>query len=202
MKEIEVNPKDTAILVIDLQKGFVNEGAFCEVPAARKMLPRLQRLIDVCKKQSIPVIYTRMSHQFIRSTVYPDLWPSHFHADGSPILVPGSKEFELIEELKVEEGDILLDKDRYSAFFGTPLDLILKERGVKTLIVTGLASNVCCESTVREAFFLNYRVIFVDDLNVTLNDEMHRWAVENIRLVFGYVLSSDELIAKLQKARI
>lgn len=202
MKEIEVNPKDTAILVIDLQKGFVNEGAFCEVPAARKMLPRLQRLIDVCKKQSIPVIYTRMSHRFIRSTVYPDLWPSHFNADGSPILVPGSKEFELIEELKVEEGDILLDKDRYSAFFGTPLDLILKERGVKTLIVTGLASNVCCESTVREAFFLNYRVIFVDDLNVTLNDEMHRWAVENIRLVFGYVLSSDELIAKLQKARI
>jgi len=202
MKEIEVNPKGTAILVIDLQKGFVNEGAFCEVPAARKMLPRLQRLIDVCKKQSIPVIYTRMSHRFIRSTVYPDLWPSHFNADGSPILVPGSKEFELIEELKVEEGDILLDKDRYSAFFGTPLDLILKERGVKTLIVTGLASNVCCESTVREAFFLNYRVIFVDDLNVTLNDEMHRWAVENIRLVFGYVLSSDELIAKLQKARI
>jgi ureidoacrylate peracid hydrolase len=199
MKKIEVNPKDTAILVIDLQKGFVNEGAFCEVPAARKMLPRLQRLLDVCKKQSIPVIYTRMSHQFIRSTVYPDLWPNHFKPDGTPILVPGSKEFELIEELKVEEGDILLDKDRYSAFFGTPLDLILKEKGVKTLIVTGLASNVCCESTAREAFFLNYRVIFVDDLNVTLNDEMHRWAVENIRLVFGYVLSSDELIAKLQK---
>jgi len=199
MKKIEVDPKETALLVIDLQKGFVSEGAFCEVPAARKMLPRLQRLIDVCKRQSMPVIYTRMSHQYMRSTVYPDLWPDHFKPDGTPILVPGSKEFELIDELKIEGGDILLDKDRYSAFFGTPLDLILKERGVKTLIVTGLASNVCCESTVRDAFFLSYRVIFVDDLNVTLNDEMHRWAVENIRLVFGYVLSSDELIAELQK---
>jgi len=199
MKEIQVNPKGTALLVIDLQKGFVNEGAFCEVPAARKIIPRLQRLIDVCKKQSIPVIYTRMSHRFIRSTVYPDLWPNHFKPDGTPILAPGSKEFELIDELKVEEGDILLDKDRYSAFFGTPLDLIFKEIGVKTVIITGLASNVCCESTAREAFFLNYRVIFVDDLNVTLNDEMHRWAVENIRLVFGYVLSSDEVIEKLRQ---
>ena len=199
MKEIQVNPKGTALLVIDLQKGFVNEGAFCEVPAARKIIPRLQRLIDVCKKQSIPVIYTRMSHRFIRSTVYPDLWPNHFKPDGTPILAPGSKEFELIDELKVEEGDILLDKDRYSAFFGTPLDLILKEIRVETVIITGLASNVCCESTAREAFFLNYRVIFVDDLNVTLNDEMHRWAVENIRLVFGYVLSSDEVIEKLRQ---
>ena len=104
------------------------------------------------------------------------------------------------KKLKVEKGDILLDKDRYSAFFGTPLDLILKDRGVKTVMITGLASNVCCESTAREGFFLGYRVMFVDDLNVTLNDEMHRWAVENIRLVFGYVLSSDELIEKLQES--
>jgi nicotinamidase-related amidase len=140
-----------------------------------------------------------MSYDFIRSMVYPELSPNHFKEDGTPILARGSKEFELIDELKVEKGDMVLNKDRYSAFFGTPLDLILKDRGVKTVIITGLASNVCCESTAREAFFLSYRVIFVDDLNVILNVEMHRWAVENIRLVFGYVLSSDELIGKLQK---
>ena len=113
-------------------------------------------------------------------------------------MAPGSEEFELIDELNVKEEDIVLDKDRYSAFFGTPLDLILKDKGVKTIIITGLASNVCCESTAREAFFLNYRVLFVDDCNVTLNNEMHRWAVENIRLVFGYVLSSNELIQKIE----
>ncbi len=201
MKEIQINPKETALLVIDLQKGFVDEGAFCEVPAARKMLPRLKELIEACRRRSIPIIYTRMSHQFMRSTIYPELWPDHFKKDGTPILAPGSKEFELIDGLKVEKGDILLDKDRYSAFFGTPLDLILKEKGVKTIIITGLASNVCCESTAREGFFLSYRVIFVDDLNVTLNDEMHHWAVENIRLVFGYVLSSNQLLEKLGKGR-
>jgi nicotinamidase-related amidase len=202
MKEIHVTPIDTGLLVIDLQKGFVNKGAFCEVPAARDMLPRIQKLIEVCRKQSIPVIYTRMSHRFIGSTVYRDLWPNHFKEDGRPILEPGSEEFELIDELNVKEEDIVLDKDRYSAFFGTPLDLILKDKGVKTIIITGLASNVCCESTAREAFFLNYRVLFVDDCNVTLNDEMHRWAVENIRLVFGYVLSSNELIKKIQASRV
>ncbi len=198
MKEIQIDPKKTALLVIDMQKGFVEEGAFLEVSAARRMLPDLQPLISACREKSIPIIFTRMSHQYIRSTIYPDLWPDHFKEDGTPILVPGAREFELIESLKVEKGDILLDKDRYSAFFGTPLDLILKEKAIDTVMITGLASNVCCESTAREGFFLNYRVIFVDDCNVTLNEEMHRWAVENIRMVFGYVLSSGQIIQKLQ----
>ena len=199
MKEIMIEPKKTALIVIDIQNGFVAKGGFLELPAARKMLPVLQDLISACRERLIPIIYTRMSHQFMRSTTYPDLWPDHFREDGTPILAPGSGEFELIDELKVETGDIVLDKDRYSAFFGTKLDLILKDLDVDTLLVTGLASNVCCESTVRDAFSIGYRVIFIDDLNVTLNEEMHRSAVENIKLVFGYVMSSNDLLKRIKE---
>lgn len=198
MGNINIEANKTALIVIDMQKGFIEKGAFLEVEAARNMIPTLQKLISVCRENAIPIIYTRMSHQFIKSTVYPELWPDHFKKDGSPILVPGSREFELVDELEVTDEDLIVDKDRYSAFFGTKLDIILKEKGIQNVIITGLASNVCCESTARDAFFLNYRVVFLDDCNATLNDEMHRGAVENIKLVFGYVLNSQELVEKIQ----
>ena len=197
MGEINIEANKTALIVVDMQKGFIEKGAFLELEAARNMIPTLQKLISVCRENAIPIVYTRMSHQFIKSTVYPELWPDHFNKDGSAILVPGSREFELVDELELTDEDLIVDKDRYSAFFGTKLDIILKEKGIQNVIITGLASNVCCESTARDAFFLNYRVIFLDDCNATLNDEMHRGAVENIKLVFGYVLNSQELIEKI-----
>ena len=171
-----MKPSKTALIVVDMQKGFIEKGAFLELEAARNMIPTLLKLISVCQENDIPIVYTRMSHQFIKSTVYPELWPDHFKEDGSPILVPGSREFELVDEIEVTDEDLIVDKDRYSAFFGTKLDIVLKEKGIQNVIITGLASNVCCESTARDAFFLNYRVMFLDDCNATLNDEMHRGA--------------------------
>ena len=117
------------------------------------------------------------------------------------ILTKGSWDFELVDSLSVEQTDLIVPKTRYSGFTGTNLDLLLRERNIRTLIVTGIASNVCVESTIRDALFREYFCVFVHDATQQSGPAFIQDAViYNVETFLGWVSSTDAVCSALQSA--
>ena len=196
-----LNPAKTAHLVVDMQNGFVEPGAPVEVPAAR----------DICKQINAVSAAIRKgggTNIFLRYTT-PEDWESGWTvfwermglaaADHRTAFTPGNHYHEMWPDIAVEEGDLLIDKHRFSGFtHGTSeLPAILTERGIDTVIISGTLTNCCCESTARDAMQNNYRVIMVADANAALSDEEHAATLHILAMVFADLRSSDELVEML-----
>jgi len=117
---------------------------------------------------------------------------------------PGSHHFALRPQLDVQPSDWIVDKTRFSAFVPGACDLHerLRSAGIDTLIITGTLTNCCCESTARDAMQLNYKVIFVSDSNAALTDVEHNATLNNMCALFADVMSTEEVVAALQRARV
>jgi nicotinamidase-related amidase len=191
-KSFAIDPKSTALLVIDMQEAFLGPGPF-ELAEAKKTIGPMRELIVKCRELGILIVYTRVYHDDISKTTYPMLFPAHFNDKGKPYLTKKSHIFQVISELKPGNNDIVIDKSRYSAFYKTNLESTLSKRGIRTVIVVGLATNVCCESTVRDAFFRNFRAIVVSDLCTTYDHDVQEASLDNIRNCFGFVVSYTRL---------
>jgi ureidoacrylate peracid hydrolase len=114
-------------------------------------------------------------------------------------LTPGSRGFELHADLDVLPRDVILIKKRFSAFIqgSSDIDRHLRETGIDTVIITGTLTNICCESSARDAMMLNYRLVFVADANAALSDAEHNATLTSMLRVFGDVLTTNETIALL-----
>jgi len=185
-----------ALLVIDMQKDFVYEGAIMEVAMARHRIPTMRRVIDTCRDAGVPVIYTRhvLSDRFDVSPLETAYQPK-LKVTG---MREGSEGIEIVPELAPLPDETIISKHRYDAFHDTQLDTVLRNvRGagqVDTVIVIGTVTNICCESTARSAFMRDYKVAFVSDANGGLDEASHNATLEIIGRVFGRVMTADELI--------
>lgn len=153
-------PARTALLNVDMQNCLIDGSPFAS-PESMLLLERINRLNSACRAKRIPVIH--ISH-----VLRPDGSNSGVLSETAPIVKQGiinrgSESAALHRRLFVEPQDILLDKPRFGAFHGTDLELILRSRGIDTVIVAGLTSNVCCETTAREAAVRDFRVFFLSD---------------------------------------
>lgn len=196
-----IDPDRCALIVIDMQNAFVAEGAPFETPDARAMIPRLERLVQLARTAEIPVVWTQSDHR----PPYGGLMLRKFPAIAEErILWQGEPSFEMYPNmLQPHEGKLeyRIVKHKFDAFFETDLDAILRYHKVDTVIITGTATNACCESTARSAFMRDYKVVFPSDLNATFDDAMHAATLKNIDLLFGRVLSSDELLAEIDSSQ-
>ncbi len=196
-----VDPSTSALIVIDVQNDFCHdEGAFAKLGTdmgpIQEILPRLENLMEEARGAGCKVVIFRVARS-------PEAdWPAkrrleelNFGPDAVPIVEEGSWGAELCKGFEPKEGDVLLTKNRYGGFTGTNLDLILRNLGVKTIIMTGVATNVCVESTAREGFMLDYNVVLVEDACATTSKEFHEGTVANTRRFFGRVGKADEVIA-------
>jgi ureidoacrylate peracid hydrolase len=111
------------------------------------------------------------------------------------VAVEGTWGAEFYHGIRPGPGEIVITKHRYGGFTGTDLEIILGSLGAKTLVLTGVATNVCVESTAREGFMLDYDIVVVSDCCATVGRELHEGTLENIRLNFGRVASADEVVA-------
>lgn len=185
-----------ALLVIDMQKDFVDEGAIMEVAMARHRIPTMRRVIDRCREAGVPVIYTRhvLSDRFEVSPLETAYQPK-LKVTG---MREGSAGIKIVPELAPQPNDTVISKHRYDAFHNTQLETLLRNiRGsgqVDTVIIIGTVTNICCESTARSAFMRDYKVAFVSDANGGLDDASHNATLEIISRVFGRVMTADELI--------
>ncbi|MBI3949851.1 MAG: cysteine hydrolase [Acidobacteria bacterium] len=192
-----------ALLIIDMQNAFCrDEGSMkrigLNVEPLRASIPHIQKLMDVAHQTHVPVIFTRYVYQPDYSdggVLIEELFPQIKDQDG---LKAGTWDIEIIDDLEPSVQDIIIDKNRYSAFYNTPLDSILQQTNIDTLIVTGVTTNMCVESTVRDAHYRDYRVWVVREATAEVDPQRHEAALTTIAFGFGRVISVAEAMARLR----
>lgn len=162
------DPKRTAMIVVDMQNDFVAEGAPLQAAQATAMAARLADTLSFCRDRGIRVIYTAHMHRPDGSDMglYDDLYGAIAAREA---LIQGTQGVEIYPPLSPAQDEIVVAKHRYSAFFATDLDLLLREWGIDTVVISGTTTENCCHATARDAMFRNYRVGFLSDLTGTFD---------------------------------
>src|SRR6202041_259904 len=192
----EIDPRSTALIVIDMQNGFVAEGATYETPDAREMLPHLERIINFAREQGMPIIWTQSDHSAPFGGVMLKKFPT---IREDKYLWKGQPSFELNENMPPpEENEYRVVKHKYDAFFETDLDSILRNHRIRTIIIVGTATNVCCEATARSGFFRDYQVAFPSPCNAPVDAGTHDASLKTIDMFFVRVLPADDLLQEMR----
>ena len=194
-------PTRTALINVDMQRCFV-EGSPLASPDGLALVDRINQLAAVCRDAGIVIVHTRgwMSPDGSNLGVMGELVPP-FIVD---LYTEGAVSAELHDALEVAAADVVLNKPRYGAFHGTDLETILKSRGIDTAIISGIATNICCDTTAREAAQRDFRVFFLSDgtatkeMNGVPADELQRDTCASLGMVFAQIATIDEIIEKIR----
>jgi nicotinamidase-related amidase len=204
-KVSEINPTKTAFIIVDMENDFVAEGAPLRATMAPAVVPPLKRALAHARRIGMRVIFTTHAHRRdgCDMGVYGSLWPPIVEHVG---LVDGEQGIEIYEELQPLPHEVVIKKRRYSAFYGTELDIILRSTGTEAVIITGVTTENCCHATARDALFHNYGVIFLSDATGTFDypdlgygamsaAEVHRASLIILAMSTAHVMTVDEMIA-------
>lgn len=194
----------TALVVVDMQRYFIEEPFAGACPVAREIVPNVNRLAGAVRKAGGVVAWLQMEAGSLADSNWSALRERYNETSARgrwENLRPEAAGFELWPDLEIEPTDLLVVKNRYSAFIpgSSHLDEELRGLGVDTLLVGGVATNACCESTARDAMMLNYRVIMVSDACAAASDVEHASALNNFYLFFGDVQTTEEVLALLER---
>jgi nicotinamidase-related amidase len=210
-----LEPGRTALLVIDMQRGFLDPGAALEVPPGRAIIPNLQRLVEACRGRGVPVVFT----EFVYSPAVPCLradpfGPEHLPARPgeptgfglpssncliAPVAEQGPNSADTVPELAPRPEELVVRGHTYDKFLGTPLDLALRSRDVRCLIVTGILTDVCVNCTLLSAANRDYRVTAVTDGVATLWPELQEACFTLWRRKFARLRTTEEVLRELHE---
>jgi ureidoacrylate peracid hydrolase len=211
---IEVDLASSAIVVVDMQNAFASKGGMLDVGGvdiadAPRVVSTIRRLLEAGRSAGIPIVYLQMGYK-------PDL--SNAGGPSSPnsrkelamrlmcqrpelkgkLLTEGTWDFAMVDELAPQPGDLVIVKTRYSGFAGTTLDAQLRVRNIRYLFFTGIATNVCVESTLRDAYFLDYwPILLVDGTMQAGAPSAQQATVFNVESFFGWTMPSQDLLKHL-----
>jgi ureidoacrylate peracid hydrolase len=198
-----IDPKRTAHLVIDMQVGFMTPGAPAEIAPASQIIPNVNRISAACRQAGALNV-------FLQNSISEDSkksWSNWFDAFWTPAkregmyatFMVGQPGHALHPDLDVEPGDMRINKFRFGTFVegSSHLHEHLRSIGIDTVIITGCATNICCESTARDAMMLNYKVLFVSDATATHTDFEHNATLNNMMLTFTDVVTADDVVSLL-----
>ena len=202
-----LDPPRTALVVIDLQHAFMNDTiGFAAVPAARDVVPAVNRLAAAVRETGGGVFWIKMTHDercLTEWSVAHEIVTPAMQEKRIAALSEGTLGHELWPELEVRPEDEIVKKFSYSAFMPGTSDLPdrLRARGFDTVLITGTVTNVCCESSARDANMTNFRTIMVSDGNAANSQEEHDASLAAFYNVFGDVMDTDMIIASLRRSR-
>ena len=190
-----IQRETSALLIIDMQNAFLEPGAMLEAPMGRAIIPQLAKLIEVCRGLDVPVIWARLDTSAPYGGLLLDKYPS---LREQRVLYKGTHSFELFSGLpSPREDEFHIVKHKYDAFHRTDLDTLLRNIGTDTVIITGVTTNCCCESTARSAFEHDYKVAFTSDGTAAFEQRLHDTTLDTIRELFGRVLTIAAVIEEL-----
>lgn len=189
---------DTALVVIDMQNGFCHpEGSFAQlgldIEATNRAIEGCRRLIEAAREAGVPIIYTRYVYRpdyLDGGVLVQDILPALADAKS---LAAGTWDADIVDELEPQPQDFIVDKNRYSAFYATGLATILSSLRISNLVICGVTTNMCVETTARDASQMDYRVFVVGDATGELDEERHRVALTTIGFGFGWVVTVDDV---------
>lgn len=192
--EMKLNVGASALLVVDMQQFFLDEASPTFTCGGVAIIPTVKRVLGAFRKAGRPVIFSRHVH-------HPDdldvgimgWWWEGKCLEGSP-------ESEVHPELAPLPGEKVIFKHRYSAFYNTDLETVLRCLKVEDVVIAGTMTNMCCESTARDAYYRDYRVFFLADGTGSITEEMHLASLLNLAFGFAYITTSDTILAPLTAA--
>ncbi len=218
---VEFDLARTAVVVIDMQNDFGSPGgmfdrAGIDISGIQAAVPPTANVIAAARAAGIRVVYIKMEHRPDLSDAGPvdaPHWIKHLplsvgqtvvnsNEEEGRILIQGTWNTEIVDDLKPQDGDIIVSKHRYSAFFQTDLDMILRTLGVRHLVVTGCTTSICVESTVRDAMYRDYSCLVVEDCTAEpigqgLPRSNHEASILVMETLFGWVSDSSKLLEAL-----
>jgi ureidoacrylate peracid hydrolase len=210
----KVRPEHCAILIVDVQNDFCAEGGAMhregrDLTQVKSMVPQLARLIEAARAAKVRCIWIRNVYNTGPNWYLSEVWLEHAQRRrrGAYITIPVCEPQAWngdFYEIKPLADEPIVTKHRYGAFESTDLDLVLRSQGIRTVIMTGVATNVCVETTARQAFLRDYYVVFTRDCTATYDQAAHEATLRNIEDFFGQVVSADEILAcwKPEAARL
>ena len=184
---ITFDPSSTAVLVVDMLKDFFSDGGAMELDGGDVLYEPHRELLSAARDKGMPVFW-------LNQDLPPD--DSLFQTRAVHCL-SGTWGAEIVDEIPVDASDIIISKRRYSGFFQTTLDLNLRERGIDTVIVTGVVTNICVRSTVHDAFFLSYKVLVPEDLVMATSDQAQEVTLYDIETHYGDVTNLKQVMTLL-----
>jgi nicotinamidase-related amidase len=197
MVEFAIEPAHTALVNVDLQNFFVDT-----TQNGLELVHRINEFAESCREAGILVIHTAHvlrpdgSNIGVLGEIVPDIRDER-------LLHAGSHTAALHDQLHIADGDVVLEKPRFGAFYGTDLALILRSHGIDTIIITGISTDVCCDTTAREANARDFRVLFTSDGTMTNDpnpEQAQAWTLEMIGSLFGEVLTMEQVLARVARA--
>lgn len=180
---VSLPAKRAAVVVVDMQNDFAHPNGRLFASAARDIIPRIAALLERARRSGVRVVYTQDTHYKDDPVEFP-IWGEH--------VVKGSWGWRIVDELKPGEGDIVVEKMRYDAFFGTPLDHALRMYGVQHLVVTGTVANICVLHTVASARLRLYDVVVPIDAIAALNEFDYAAALRQMDFLYRVTLTKAE----------
>ena len=212
---IQLAPEQTALIVIDMQNAYTSKGGYLDlagfdVSKTKPVVQNIKKAVDAAHASNIQVIYFKngWDDQYVEAG---GINSPNFHKSNAlktmrqqpelqgKLLAKGGWDFELIDELRPLAQDIVIEKSRYSGFFNTALDSMLRSRGIRNLVFVGIATNVCVESTLRDGFFLEYFGVALDDACYQAGPiEAHEASLYNIKTFFGWVSDTANFVETFQ----
>ncbi|QDP42256.1 cysteine hydrolase family protein [Radiobacillus deserti] len=191
-----INPNHTALLIVDMQNDYCHEKGYLakqglDVSMVPSMIEPLKDCIIEAEKAKVPILFIRTIHQ---DSTDSKTWTSRMKNTGQGGLCRKDTWGASFFEVEPKPNDIVVTKHRYSAFINTRLESVLRTYGIKTLVLAGVSTNVCVESTARDGFMLDYDVVLLSDCTGAFSQQEHDMALENVDKYFGSVLPSEEVM--------
>ena len=190
---MQLNKAKSALLVIDMQKFFLDPTSPSFTCGGLAILPTLKQLIQAFREANRPVIYTCHVHHpdNIDAGIMEWWWEG--------MCIEGSEQSKIHDDITPLPNEKVIFKHRYSAFYNTDLETVLRCLKVEYLVISGIMTNLCCESTARDAYYRDYRVFFLADGTGSINEEMHLASLLNLAFGFANVTTANEILQWLHK---
>jgi ureidoacrylate peracid hydrolase len=210
---VDVDLARSAVVVVDMQNAFASRNGMLDIAGADlsgapRVVDVISQILPVARRSGMPVVYLQMGYQADLSDSGGPQSPNWHKELGirlmncrpelkGKLVTAGTWDFAIVDELAPQPGDIVIVKTRYSGFARTALDAELQARGIRYLFFTGIATNVCVESTLRDAFFLDYWPVLITDATMAAGPpSMQEATLFNIETYFGWTIPSQEFLAK------
>ena len=211
---LETDRGQTAVLLVDMQNAFASTGgmldlAGIDVKPAAAAVANARLVVDAARDANVPVIYLVMGYPPDQSTAGGEDSPNPRKEIAlclmrerpelrGKLLTIGTWDFQIVDALAPARSDAVITKSRYSGFAGTPLDALLRSCGIRTLLMAGIVSNVCVESTLRDAYFHEYWPVMIEDATMPAGSpEIQRATIYNVSTFFGWVSTAAEVASVL-----
>jgi len=189
--QMKLNVAASILLVVDMQQFFLDPASPTYAPGGVAILPTVKRLVDTFRRMERPVIFTKHVHHpgDLDSGIMGWWWEGK--------CLEGSPESEIHPDLRPMPGEKVVFKHRYSAFYNTDLETVLRCLKAEDIIIAGVMTNLCCESTARDAYYRDYRVFFPADGTGSVSEEMHVASLLNLAFGFAWVTMAEAIAAEL-----